>query len=787
MKKGVIVFLFVGLMFQVVLARDFVVVGQVFDSKTKSALLGVSIYDEKTLLGAETDEEGFFYIKCNDEVQTLLISCLGYRTKKVRIRKKENQALRIELDEKQVWLQELSVIPGLNPAKSIIEKVIEHKKENDPYSNKDYVARGKSDELILIENSKSRSMGLVDLLSHAVDSSQKNIPLLLKSSEFTFGKKGLELQSLSEKSTLKNVEPLFEKIIGTVPFSLNFYNPTLILFGKGFISPLSPSGSHFYRYILKDSIEFQGRKIYKISFRSLNESNLTFNGICEIDGETYALTKIKLELPLLSNINFVRRIDLDLEYSKDSLGNWTPRNEIWDLTISGQLFESAKDEAYFRILKHNQFENKSETFTPSKVQFLGSKYREDDINQRMESLKGSPTLRSAAWIADAYLTSYMKLKYIDIGKVYRIARHTEQEGLRLNLPFRTNERISNKLSIGGYLGYGIRNQKWNYQGEIKFRIPTITKTVVSFRYTEDLRRFDYSNSDYFQKENPNFSGDADIYNTLFRFKSESNMYRFNEVSSMISHDWNTNFESRIYFRNENIYSNHWFEFADQGATYSRLNHQKISLVNRLSFDAKNYEDHMNRIYMRNWLPVFYMNLDAGRYNFDEKQGNYGRFTFTATQRLLFPIGQMDYFVEGSTTLGATPWPLKYQPSTAKFDIFGRYRFSLLNPFEYIADHYVYVNIEWILNGLILNRIPYVDYLKLREIITLKFLYGGINTTQLMELPGEYRMTGKPYAELSAGVTNVFKILTLQGIWRLTQSQLEGVSPSRFSVALRISF
>ncbi len=768
------------------IASEFIVVGQVYDSKSKFPLAGVSVYNGKTMQGAETDEEGFFYIKCNQDVRHLIFSFVGYKAQKIKIKAKQNHAIRVELVENDFWLKELSVIPGFNPARSIIAKVVERRKQNDCSTR--ITTEGKSEELMWIENRQTRSKTFEELIKLSKDTTDSQLPLLKKTSLFLSKNAKPEIYKIEQQTTIDNLDKLYEKLVGTVPFTLNFYESTVKLFGKSFVSPFSPSGNLFYRYILKDSVEMNGRMVYKILFRSLNEANLAFNGYCQVDGESYALKQIHLELPLLSNLNFVKRINLDFEYAIEPSGQWVPKEEFWDLTVSARLFEFDTDDNYsFRIVKQNTFATTKEIQKDTRKSFAGTDYLVEDLNQRIASIKGTPIIQTAAWIADAYLTSYMKTKYFDVGRIYQLARYTDLEGLRLNLPLKTNENLFRNFSLGGYLGYGFKSKVWNYQGELKYKIPVKRPTITSLKYTDDSRRLDYTHSDYFQKENPNYSGDADLFNTLLQWKSEPRMYKFKSVETMISRDWSRNLEMRLYYRNETLFNSANFVLQHMEERFESLNHQKISLVTRLSFNERNYEDHLNKVYMHNWSPVIYANLEAGNYSFAGYQGNYGKITITATQKILFALGQWDYFVEGSYTLGSTPWPLKYRPSIGKYDIFGRYRFSLMDSFEYMADHSIYVNSEWIFNGVILNKIPIVNRWKLREILTLKFLYGGINSPQLMDLPGEFRLTGKPYAELNAGVTNVFRILSVQGIWRLTQNDLEGVKSSRFSVSLRLSF
>ena len=71
-----------------------------------------------------------------------------------------------------------------------------------------------------------------------------------------------------------------------------------------------------------------------------------------------------------------------------------------------------------------------------------------------------------------------------------------------------------------------------------------------------------------------------------------------------------------------------------------------------------------------------------------------------------------------------------------------------------------------LNGLILNRIPLLKTLKLREILTFRGFYGSLNdendpalSNNLFNLPaGTSRLGNEPYMEVGVGILNIFKFV-----------------------------
>lgn len=77
--------------------------------------------------------------------------------------------------------------------------------------------------------------------------------------------------------------------------------------------------------------------------------------------------------------------------------------------------------------------------------------------------------------------------------------------------------------------------------------------------------------------------------------------------------------------------------------------------------------------------------------------------------------------------------------------------------------------ELILNGIIFNQIPGIRQLNLRELVSFKCVYGGLNPkhAQILDFPLNIGELKKPYMEMGVGVTNIFRIFSLQSVWRLT--------------------
>ena len=105
-----------------------------------------------------------------------------------------------------------------------------------------------------------------------------------------------------------------------------------------------------------------------------------------------------------------------------------------------------------------------------------------------------------------------------------------------------------------------------------------------------------------------------------------------------------------------------------------------------------------------------------------------------------------------------------------------------------------------MNGLIFNRLPLIRKLNWREVISCRGLYGNLsdknrpdplNTGTLFKFPYEndnyHYMTSTPYVEVAVGVENIFKVLRVDYVRRLTYCNLPGIDKEGVRIRLHVQF
>jgi len=776
-------------------AQETLVVGQVLSSTDQSPLPGVNISFKNSQTSAQSNEEGYFMIRTMEKQSTLVFTSIGYKRHEIKIKPGKSVGIQVEMDEDNTLLREIFVIPGSNPAIEMMKKVRLLKRVNDISLHKGFKTLSTEQNLVLLSKINQRSMNkrIFDQLKKGklsgTDSSMV-IPLYMVEKKYQIT--STEKKQLSTKtfSSPESGEKILEKLVGELNTELNFYNNSISVYGKSIVSPLSNVGNVFYDYFFADSIQTKFGKQYEIHFRSRNPKNLAFDGKLWIDSATYSLTRIEAELPVQANINFIHNLRISQKFIPVSTHHWMRQSEEFALNMNYALLTDSLHTKPEIFIKKSTTFHSTDSNVQQKSNFAQSVYNETTLDEKLSELNNTPLLRSAKWIADVVFTGSMPVGKIDIGKIEQIIRITDIEGLRLTLPFHTNKKLWKNISIGGYIGYGFKNEVIKYSGQAQYKFHSEKRRVLSLNYTDDYRRIDYNYNNFMYRENPLVTGDEDISSSVFAFEAAKKISERKEYSASFANDWNQDIESNLYLRSNRLNANASMPMSTGSIPVDNyLQQNSATLSTRFSFDEKTYDDHMQRIYIANNMPVIYSIMEIGNYRVGNKTGQYGKIMGAVKQFIRFDFGQLNFNADAGIILGNVPYPLLAIPAGSESGGYGFYTFNLMNYREYAFDKYINLHSEILLNGLIMNQIPLVKHLNLREMASFKMSYGGLSESNRTKLdyPVDMYQMNKPYMEVGVGFTNILHIFTLQSVWRLTDLNHPGVSKWGLLGCLNLSF
>jgi hypothetical protein len=162
------------------------------------------------------------------------------------------------------------------------------------------------------------------------------------------------------------------------------------------------------------------------------------------------------------------------------------------------------------------------------------------------------------------------------------------------------------------------------------------------------------------------------------------------------------------------------------------------------------------------------------------------------------FGYGDITFEAAKIFGKVPYPLLFIHRANQTYSYQKNSYSMMNFLEFVSDQYASVNVEYCFNGFILNKVPLVKKLKLRELITCKVLYGGLSKTNnpdyqndLFKFPNDingipltYTLKNQPYIEAGIGVSNVLRIFRVDLVKRFTYLNNPNITRSGFLFQFR---
>jgi len=222
-------------------------------------------------------------------------------------------------------------------------------------------------------------------------------------------------------------------------------------------------------------------------------------------------------------------------------------------------------------------------------------------------------------------------------------------------------------------------------------------------------------------------------------------------------------------------------FQKNGVMYDKYSNYGVLTNLRYAFGQEYDMYFFNRVYYATPIPIVNLGFDLGQALLPEekmsKAGWYGQVHGSVQGRLIFGQIFMNYMLNGGYLFGDAPYDLLDQPVGSMSLGYAKYRFNLLHHAAFA--HNLYTNMHFHINGggIILNRIPLIRKLKLREVVSFKGHYGSLNNSYrgVFDLPGYYSNDSNvPYGEIGFGLTNIFKVLRVEYA-RLVGAAYEGKS------------
>ena len=795
--------------------------GYIIDDATGEPLPFVNIYFKNTSIGTTSNLDGKYKIKARNHSDTLVFSMMGYHQTKVYVNKGKKYRLIIRLKEDTQTLDEVVITPTENPAHIILRNIIKNKSKNNPEKFTQFNCQTYTILDATLTNATEQTLKLIipkpliRTLPVITDSlNRKILPFYLseKLADNYIDQIKDTTQTIVKAKRVKGIAGLegldIEGYDNSLSAEMNFYNNYVDLFGHNFISPLAKNGLVLYKYYLEDSTFSDGRTYYKIKFVPRNNKDLAFTGHFIVVKGLWAITTIDATLPKSANINYINRfkIKFDFDFINDSTLFFKSNHleasfhyfKIKDESKKAMI-EVSKTTEYSNILLGKDAHMLADTSTTVQPQvphedsnFIA--YRGKSANAvikktstTIDSTNNLWWMKAAGKIADMFISGYFNVGKIDIGPYLGTFSVNKIEGKRVNLGLRTSENFNPYYSLGGSLGYGFKDKEWKYSVYGQYKFKTKYRTILGGGYIKDLFLFGGYSHIKLIKENMLVSGEDSFIASIFKRTSSERRSMLYRINFYIEKEWRRGFMTKLSYNYDEIRQGLFVPFEHNGKLVNYIYHNALDLRVRFSWKEKVTDRFLRRYYLTTFYPIINIVGTFGHYSVAGDQENYYKIHLTVKH--LVPIGfmRLRYVFEAGYIIGEVPFPLL--EFIRGNDTYGdsKYRFNLLDNATVAVDRYASIMAEHHFNGMVMNKIPLVNKLDIRFVISAKYFLGDLSDRHqnVLKYPWEMHVPGRHYLELGAGFENIFKLFRIEGIWRPLPKEYP-IMP-KYGIRLRFEF
>ncbi|MGL5683191.1 MAG: DUF5686 family protein [Marinifilaceae bacterium] len=780
--------------------------GTVVDKKTGEPLPLVNIVFCGTNVGVTTDFDGNFSIETRQDVNAIQASFVGYQPDTIKIATGNFNSVNFKLQPLVLSLEEATVYAGENPAIPLMKKVVRNKKRNNPDRFERYSLKTYTKMQLDFANIKSefknkrfqRNFGFVmDYVDTSVINGKPYLPVMISEAhaDYYYQRSPRINREVVNASRISGVDEDYSlaQFTGHLHANVNLYDNHIDLFDIKLASPLSDFGNMIYKYYLIDSMQMDGRKVYQLRFHPRNVAVPVFDGEFYIDAENYALVSVKMKMMKQANVNWIRDLVIEKDNSLVQDSIWfVKRDRIFaDFSVTRRdsskmvSFFGTRDITYMDVdlaspipraiakmdnnvkLADNVL-NKDENFWQT-VRPYALTEKEQNIYGMVDSIKNTPLYRNIYDILNTALFGYYDIKGVGIGPYYKIYSFNKLEGNRYQLGFQTSSDISKKIQLEGYAAYSQKLNEWHWGSTVRFLFNEQPTSMLTLSYKDDFEQLGAS---------VNSLSESNILTSLFNRGDNDRLTPLRKGTISWDKEWREGLSNKFEASYKELYSSPYVPFIkEDGTLMSKIKIAEVGLQTRWSKDEMVVRSVFNKYSLGSEYPIITFRISGSSKEFANSEYNYLRLGLNLQYNVgLPPIGTSNINIQTGKILGKVPFPLLKLHEGNSTYFYDPLAFSCMNFYEFASDTWGALFYEHHFKGFFLGHIPILKKFRWREVFIFKGLVGTLadknngskpNTEAVLRFPDGMTSVSKPYFETGVGLENIFRVLSVNGIWRLS--------------------
>ena len=541
------------------------------DLKTNEPVPFANIVYGSNQLGTMSNIKGRFKLLPDYKMNDIRISCMGYKAKSVATSGLNHQDI-IYLEPAVIELTQVNIFPGKNPALAIMEKVYENRHLNNPNKAINYSC--------IIYHKMAFFLNVPDTLK-TIDKDQRKLIEFSKNNhllliESVTEKKHLAPDKTNEKMISGRVSGFQQPSLAILPTQIqpfSFYQENIRLLDNNYTNPISQQGLNNYFFLIEDTLlNALGDTLFYISFEPRTQSTIRgMKGTMHVHIPTYGIKTVNAEtiqehgsvsLAIKQNYEqteskhwFPDQLESRMQINKTATGQsyaypliGVGKSSVTAIKINPELSEKEFSNIQFidesghknlLPIDHYRIEPLSarDSATYHLIDSLGRKLRLDALINFQKNL------------IDGFIP--MGLLKLDVKK---LVGYNQYEGFRLGIGLWTSQKLSKKLSTGGYYTHSYKPSDNNYGAGLKLKINTQQQSEWDVNWDNSLNEtgsfsfldgYESTSAErykriYISTMDRIHSGSTAIRTRLLQYFKAELAYKYEESTPVIPYEFFTN-------------------------------------------------------------------------------------------------------------------------------------------------------------------------------------------------------------------------------------------------------
>ncbi|NOU48539.1 MAG: carboxypeptidase-like regulatory domain-containing protein [Bacteroidales bacterium] len=620
--------------------------GTVVDANTGSTLAFVNIFINQNTFAGTTDIDGKFELKTGQQINSIRFSYVGFETLDL-VDPVFSKEMLIKLQPKEMLLNGDSIYPVVNPAYRIIQNLIDNRDLNDPEKLNSFAYTAYDKMVMTIDTSRAITIDSIRIDSTSsrprfkVNLSEKDLFILETIAEHSFKAPDKRHEKVLATKVTGLKDPIFTFLVSQA-LSFDFYNDTLLIAGKKFICPVNSRYIHNYLFNLENQIATENNDtIFTISFRPLANNNFNgLQGVLTIHSDNWAIKNV---IAQPSRVEKGFSIRIQQHYEKIDSIHWFPvqlntdiilnpaqpasgnknypivgfgKRYLLDISIN-DVTENQKYSDHVLEVNPDSLEKSGEIWKHLRADTLGLSGKgtyqiQDSVGNVLNPDQKTKTF-------ETLVTGKIPSKFVDF-EIDKFIRINSYEGFYGGFGFHTNDRISGTFKLGGFWGYGIKDESMKFGSDLSVSIHKSTQSVLRLAYKQDVIE---SGSSFFLGQNE------------FIWKEENfRLFFISQMDFTKSIDFTYGFKAPKHFQWEiglnrqdkkSFYGYYFQPTNDTSLRTNAYRFSEIRLVMCFAFQEKYFQTNSNLVSSETNYPIIWFTYVHGTAKYSGLEQSYNKY------------------------------------------------------------------------------------------------------------------------------------------------------------------